>query len=325
MRSHGYPLRHGVRYFPRYLGEHDAGFLLRVLPTRLTKLPPGPKGASITSVLSLAGIAPDGKAYVYTDSHETPSVVVVVDADGTVRDPVPIPITSLSSSVGPDSNPFEPVWRWFAATFTWQKDAHGRWAIIPTWAHAGIAPANPVEEPFIDAVAGYKSCFASANPACLQGWRFLEDSGARFGDCCLSRYAYEPIKPTRAFESDVMAIVYSRSVTSDSGYKLLLNAPRDQVIATLTKRLKSREVPFVRTDQCPNLASESAPCIDLLKQTIRWKDQVSPSLLWTIFSASENAAVFMTPTAAFAVYAAANGRTWVDTLARYEILALQDA
>jgi hypothetical protein len=316
---YGYPLRHGVRYFPRSLGEHDAGFLLQVLPTRVTQLPPGPGGVNVPLARSLAGIAPDGRAYAYINSVTAPSAVVVVGADGSSHDPIPIPLTSVIASARPDANPFEPAWRWFAATFSWEQDARGRWTIVPSWARAAIAPANPVEEPFIDAIAGYKSCFASAHPACIQGWRFVQDSADRFGDCCLSRLAYEPIKPTQAFDADVTAIVYSKSITWDSGYRLLLNAPHDHVIATLTKRLQSRKVPFVRTDQCPDLASESAPCVARLKLTIHWKDPIDPSALWAIFSTSEHAAVFMTPTAAIAVYAAPNGRTWVDTLARYDL------
>jgi hypothetical protein len=104
-----------------------------------------------------------------------------------------------------------------------------------------------------------------------------------------------------------------------------LSASPDRVIATLSKRLKSRKVPFVCADQRPNLASDDDECIVRLKQTFHWKDQVSPDHLGVIFGTVENGAVFMTTTVALAVYAAPNSRTWVDTLARYDLLALQDA
>lgn len=317
---YGYPLHGGVRYFPRYVGSRDAGFLLGVVPTRLTKLPLGPQGIRVPRVQSLAGIAPDGKAYAYTDSRLTPSAIAVVDADGAVRAPVPIPFTSLAHSVQPDTNPFEPIWRWFAATFTWQKDERGRWGIVPTRAPPAIPTVNPVEEPFIDAITGYQACFASDNPVCLKGWRFQQDSAAHFGDCCLSRYAYVPTEPTRAFEADVAAMVYSSSFTADSGYQLLLNALPNRVIAALTKRLRSRKVPFVRADECPNLASDDAACIARLTETIHWKnDTVGRKILSVIIRASEKHAVFMTPTVALAVYAGPHGQTWVETLARYDL------
>jgi hypothetical protein len=321
---YGYPLDSGVRYFPRYVESRNAGFLLSAFPTRLTSLPLGPEGMRVPWVQSLAGIAPDGKAYAYTDSHMTPSAVVVVDADGTVHAPVPIPFTALTLRVQPGANPFEPIWRWFAVAFTWQKDQRGRWEIVPTRESPAISAANPVEEPFIDASTGYQACFASANPVCLQGWRLQQDSAALLGDCCLSRYAYAPTQLTRAFEANVVAMVYSKSVTGDSGYRLLLNAPPDRVVAAMSKRLQIRKVPFVRTDECPNIATDNAACIAALKQSINWKtDPTGDQILSVIFRAGENTAVFMTPTVAFAVYAAPDGRTWIDTLARYD-LSLSD-
>jgi hypothetical protein len=316
---YGYPLQSGTRYFPRTFGGFDAGFLLDVLPTRLTKLPLGPEGVSVPSVQSLAGIAPDGTAYAYADSETNPSAVVVVNADGTLRDPIPIPFTTLALGFGPNINLFDPLWRWFGLTFKWEKDTRGRWDIRPTWADAAASASNPVEEPFIDGVSGYHSCFVSANRACLQGWRPVHDGASRFGDCCLSRYVYEPAEQTQAFGADVQAVVYSKSAASNSGYRLLLNSPADRVIATLTTRLQGRKVQFVRTDQCKNFAPDYDECIARLNQTFHPNGQLSQELLSAIFRATDNTAIFVTPTVAFAVYAAPKGRTWVDTLARYAL------
>ena len=321
---YGFPLHPGVRYFPKYVSGNDAGFILSVLPTRVTILPAGPEGVRVPSVQSLAGIAPDGNAYAYADSRMTPSAVVVVDKDGMVHDPIPIPFTSLAISVRSDANPFEPLWHWFNFTFTWQKNERGRWEIVSKWVSPSATPANALEELFINAFNGYKACFVSDNPACFQGWKLQENRNAQSSDCCLSRYAYAPTKPTEAFSANVEKLVYSALVTSGSGYQMLLNAPPELVIATLSKRLKSRNVPFVRGDQCPDVALNESSCIAQMKQSIKWKDSVSHDVLGAIFSACEIGAVFVTPTVALAIYSAPNGQTWVDTLARYDQSAQQE-
>jgi hypothetical protein len=85
----------------------------------------------------------------------------------------------------------------------------------------------------------------------------------------------------------------------------------------MSNRLKGRMVPFVRADQCSNELDDA--CTVLLQQTIQWNDPMAPGQLRQILSAAEHGAVFMTPTVALAVYAAPNGKTWVDTLARYDL------
>lgn len=315
---YGYPLQAGTRYFPRYLGGFDSGFLLSVLPTRLTRLPLGPQGVNVPWTQSLAGIAPDGKAYAYSNSRTAPSGIVIVDADGTLRDPVPIPVTTLPANMGPGANPFEPVWRWFSASFAWQKDAQGRWQIVPAWAGSAAATANPVEELFIDAEAGYRNCFAGAVAHCLKGWRPIPDVATRLDDCCLSRYAYEPIAPWQAFGADVVAVVYSKGLSGNSGYQLLLDAPPERVVEAIGKRLNSRGASFVRSDKCANFASRENDCRAQLIRNNHWDDPESADRLVGISAVAAQALVFVTPTAAFAFYPESNGRTRVVTLARYE-------
>jgi hypothetical protein len=314
---HGFPLSAGVRYFPRYVGAKDAGFLLAALPTRVTKLPLGPQGVRVPWVQILAGIAPDGKSYAYSDSRETPSAVVVVDADGAVHEPIPIPFTSLGLKADPDTGALEPLWNWFGKTFIWQRNPDGRWEIVPKWASHSGQTENSVENVFIDAANGYKVCFANDNSACLSGWLPMRKTDTQANDCCLSPYVYSPLKPIRVFNGDLIKLVYSESITPGSGYQVELDASSDVVVKALTERLQQREVPFVRVDKCPDLVSNERECIAILKRTVRWKDPIDQSVVDNILRAAKAGVVVVTPTAALGIYAGQNGQTWIDTLARY--------
>ena len=314
----GFPLSDNVRYFPRYVGANDAGFLLRALPTRITALPSGPEGVRAPWIRVLAAVAPDGKAYAYTDSTKTPSVVVVVDDNGFVHDPIPIPFTFPALGIRSGENMFEPVWQWFNDSYVWEKNAQGGWEVARKSNYKAAHSTNPVEEVFIDAMNGYKTCFASHSPGCLSGWRNETSTITQLDYCCLSPHIYTPSKPLRVFGGNLVRLVYSRSTASGSGYQVQLDASSASVITALEDRLKTRKVPFVRVDDCPDLASKERECIARLKRNVNWKDSTDRDFIGSIFSAAGNGAVFVTPTVALAIYSAPNDQTWIDTLARYD-------
>lgn len=322
---YGFPMGPGRRYFQAIFEPDNAGFLLQVLPTRVTRLPLIPDGIRIPFIKVLAGIAPDGQAYAYTDDRTAPSVIGIVDSDGTVHDPVPIPFQPLETSADPHANPFEPVWRWFAASFAWQRDKSGKWTVAPLPTHPVKLPANPVEELFIDGIAGYRTCFSGANAHCSQQWQLQKEQPAGLADWYLSPYRYTPPVATRAFDANVSTLLYSRASGNQSGYQLLLDAPPDQVIAALNKRLQDRGIPFVRIDRCPGVASyENTACKAQLQKTIHWHDTLSDEDLRQLFRSAEDSIVLMTPTLALGVYPAPGNRTFISTLARYDVSAARN-
>lgn len=314
----GFPLHRDIRYFPRSIGAKDAGFLLGVLPTRVTTLPLGPQGVRVPWIQQLVGIAPDGKSYAYTDSNETPTAVVVVDDNGLVHDPIPIPFTSLLLNQRPGENTFGSVRHWFSNTFIWKKSAAGYWEIMPKWRPSSDQNTNPVEEVFIDAANGYKACFASVNSACVPGWEAVKDD-PQSSDCCLSPYIYRPSNPTRVFGRKLLKLVYSKSLTSDSGYHVQLDASREAVAAALTERLKIRNIPFVRVDKCSNIASDEEECMAQLRKTVNWRDSPDHYVIDAIFRSAHVGAVVVTPTVALAIYSDSNNKTWINTLTRYDL------
>lgn len=324
---YGFPMGPGTRYFQAIFEPDNAGFLLQVFPTRITRLPLIPNGIRIPFIKNLAGIAPDKQAYAYTDDSTAPSVIGIVDSDGTVHDPLPIPFQPLEASADPLANPFEPLWRWFAASYEWQHDHSGKWNVVPVLKHPANPPANPVEELFIDGIAGYRTCFSSANALCSQQWQLQKEQPAGLTDWYLSPYRYVSRASTRAFDANVTTLIYSRSsLANQSGYQLLLEALPAHVIAALNKRLQDRGIPFVRIDQCPDVdAYENTACKARLQKTIRWHDTLSDENLRILFRSAKDSIIFMTPTLAFGVFPAPGNRAFLSTLARYDVSAARNA
>lgn len=306
----GFPWRDDTRYFPD-LSRDNAGFLLRALPTRLVALPPGPRDDSLPAIEALAGVAPDGGAYAYADSPQTPSVLVVVDANGTVHAPMPVPLARLDDA--PDRQAaYMPLWRWFAGAYDWRKNARGRWDLVARQQARTGRAGNDVEALFTNAAAGYATCFDPANRRCRQDWR--PAVGACTGDDCVPGYAYRPVVPKRAFGAPVVMLRYASAAVSGSGYQLLLDAAPGRVAVAVADRLARDAIPFVRLDRCPDIIQDEQACAAELEAI--GLDRNLETLVHT-WRAIKGGMVFMTPTAAFRVSAAPDGRTWIATLARY--------
>lgn len=314
--SYGYPLGPHRRYFPRYIGAPDAGFLLSIFPTQVVTLPSGPQGVGVPWAQALAGIAPDGSAYAYTDSETAPSVLVLVNGDGQIGDPQPISITSPVSAKETRTNPFDPLWRWFSASYRWEKNTADRWRIVEIERSSVIRASNPIEELFVDASGGYPTCFDPKNPSCLSGWHLVANPGEVLGDCCISRYVYSPDRRTTAFDTDVLVIAFSRGLAPAAGYKLLLNATPAQVSAALEERLVSRRIRFASSSECETDAAYEA----MFDQIVQLEDPIEHDELFraTLAACSSNAKVFVTASGALAVYPASSGRSWIYTIGRYK-------
>lgn len=320
---YGYPLTPDVRYFGD-LGLPDSrGYLLSVHPTRVVKLPMTPKGMRTPLVGWLAAVAPDGKAFAYIDDYAQVSAIQVVDADGSSRGLVAIPFTPLAQ---PDAgqHPFEPAWRWFAATYAWDKNEHGAWIVsrrAPPSPPPPPPPKNPLEELFIDARTGYLQCFAEGDPACLRGWGPRKARTDSDDECCLSEYAWAPTDQARAFGADVTALFYARLGLPGSGYELMLDAPHDSVSAAIVSSLRARKVPFVRLDECPGSSDGADECLARMERTVGWKTPVDGGPVRQMLDLAQEHAVFMTPTAAFVVFPMGDGGTLLSTLARHDLTA----
>jgi len=123
----GFPMQTGLRYFP---GRLAPGFLLSVFPISVKILPNTYKDHRSYFVPVLASISPDGKSYVYVDSADAPSIVMVVDDVGEVRAVGPRSVVHLPPEPAPEINPYERLWSWFSATYAWRRNSVGQWNVV---------------------------------------------------------------------------------------------------------------------------------------------------------------------------------------------------
>lgn len=317
----GYPLTPQLRYFGAPDGRDHAGYLLGAHPTRVIDLPPAPGGGQTPLVGWLASVSPDGKAYAYIDGYQEVQAILVVDADGAHRGLIALPATAMEPA-RKHEHPFEPAWRWFAAQFTWARNDRGDWIVAPH-APASRAPENPLEELFIDAENGYRQCFSDDHPACLRGWRVHEEAARAGGDeeCCLSKYAWTPTTPARAFGAGVSTLLYADTGASTSGYQLMLDAPHDTVTAAIIRVLRARRTPFIQPGDCPDSEEGILACVERIEKATGWDVLANDGAGTRILHAAKSHAVFVTPSAAFAVFPMPDGRSAISTLARRAVTA----
>ncbi|WP_175016937.1 hypothetical protein [Massilia sp. YMA4] len=308
---HGYPIAPGVRYFPS-----NGGVLLSGFPLRVQKLPAG-LDCCTGHIGQLAGTAPDGSAYAYADSRKEPGAILVVDADGTKREPVPLPVTPTTASTQ-DLSPHTPLLRWFQSSFAWTKNAQGKWNAAPV-AAAPQGKGVAAEDVFLDVPAGYRRCFATDNASCEPGWRLLQagELPTLFKDGYVPPYSYAPPQGMRAFGAPVTALIASRIGYGGTGYYLYVDASAEQVVAAFTRRLRERKLPFVRVDECPRTDYGNPDCAAQLGERLGWRRKLDYSLEGALRWRPESGAMFVLPTIAVAIVAEEGGATRISTLARY--------
>jgi len=261
----GYPLRQGVRYFPRAM---TPGFLLSVFPMKVSVLPQPVDLLKRLAANQLAAVSPDEKSFAYVDDMNAPSFVMVVDDNGERRDPIPIPRVELAPRPESDVNPYDRVRTWFNATYKWQRDSNGKWAAEPL---APVTPpaANPAEEIFLSERTGYRSCFTAADAHCLDNWHQAsrDEVVKAIPYDPAQPMVYAPSVPTQAFGANVKLLAYETSSGIYSGYTLYSDSPPAQVMAEYAKRLESRRIPYVRSDQCTH-KQWWPDCDDLIKSKL---------------------------------------------------------
>ncbi|AVR98572.1 hypothetical protein [Pseudoduganella armeniaca] len=308
---HGYPIAPGLRYFPS-----NGGVLLAGFPLRVQKLPPG-LDCCTGHIGQLAGTAPDGSAYAYTDSRKEPAAILVVDTDGGKREPVPLPMATPTSAAQ-DLSPHSPLLRWFQASFTWTKNAQDQWNVVPV-AAAPQGKGMAVEDVFLDVPSGYRHCFATDNPSCEPGWRLLRagELPALFKDGYVPPYSYAPPPDLRAFGAPVSALVPSRIGYGGTGYYLYVDDKADRVVAAFTRRLHERKLPFVRVDECPRTEYGNPDCAAQLAERLGWRRKLDYALEGALRWRPETGAMFVLPTVAVAIVPDEGGGTRIGTLARY--------
>lgn len=240
IKTTGEPIGPGLRYFKDENLKYE-GVLLKALPAQKTFLP---KGLAWPSITQLAGFAPDLKAFAYADSLEEPSVVMVVDAQGNMGEPIPLPAMHRVSAMVHATSRVGQIHPWFDARFKWQKS-------IDKWDLARIddvenprSATDALEELFLDADQGYRNCFGSANLACLDGWR-RDPRDEDYDACtCAGAHVYRPLQPVQAFGAKVNRLLYATS-GNGSAYHLVLDAPPEKVAGELRRRLKARRIDHV--------------------------------------------------------------------------------
>ncbi|MQA41728.1 hypothetical protein [Rugamonas aquatica] len=314
---YGYPWRQGVRYFPRAM---TPGFLLSVFPMKLKVLPHLADLRYRLEAYTLAAISPDEQSFAYVDSMDAPTFVMVVDQTGERRDPIPIPRVELPPRPGADVNPYERVWSWFNATYTWQRDSNGKWAAKPV-APAQRAAANPAEEIFLSERIGYRSCFTAADAYCLTNWHQAsraEAAKAEPRDEAMP-FAYAPSEPMRAFGGNVKLLVYGTSYWNNSGYLLYTDAAPGQAAAEYVKRLESRKIPFVRSDQCAKSSDGDRDCDGLLKSRLNIKSTYDDWLGKRLRNPRPGETMFVLPDLVISFLAAENGSTIIQTQYRGDL------
>ncbi|MCX7293984.1 hypothetical protein [Janthinobacterium sp.] len=316
--AHGFPLSPGVRYFP---GSQRPGFLLSALPVKTTALPSPPEGDDSLYAHVLAAISPDGQAYAYVDSQYAPSVVLVVDADGKRREPIPLPKIYLADAPIYQFNPYERLWAWSRTALAWHKDGAGSWEVRPDGVAPGTAGTrNAVEQLFISDQSGYRSCFAAGNAACLPGWRRPDAAELRktyVGDGEAPPFAYVPPAPASAFGSRIGLLLFSRVCCGGASYHLYLDGAPEAVAAQLSARLHESKTPFVRVDECPRRSGNEGRCAAQLAQQLKRPESLGRDLEQLIGSMEEQPGVmFVMPSMAVVVRANGQGGSVIQTLLR---------
>ena len=311
---HGFPMAPGLLYFP---GQLQPGFLLHALPVKTTVLPEPLAGRYSLHASTLAAVSPDGTSFALVDSEDAPSVVLVVDADGTHRDALGLPRTYLAEPLDEHVNPYERVWSWARTSLAWRKNAGGKWEV------QAMAPAraatSPVEELFIDEQAGYAQCFAAGHAGCLPGWRAARaaELGKMFGQDYAPPFAYVPNATVQAFGAQVSMLLFARLGLSGTGYSVYLDGSQDAIVAQLSARLAQRHMPFVRVDQCPRRADAPGKCEAQLAQTLKRPESAGRELEQLINSMDGQPGVLLIlPSMAIVVRAREEGGTLIQTLLR---------
>lgn len=314
----GYPWRQGVRYFPR---AETPGGLFSVFPAKTQELPQPVDLRKRLDAYTLAAISPDETSFAYVDSMEEPTFVLVVDANGERRDPIPFPRVQLPPRPGPAINPYERVWSWFNATYAWQRDSNGKWSAKAV-APAARAAANPLEEIFLSDRTGYRSCFTAADAYCLTTWHqasSAEVAKEEPGDA-EQPLVYAPSIPAQAFGANAKLLIYQRSFWSNSGYLLYTDATPALVAAEYMKRLEQRKIPFVRSDQCPKSNDGRADCEAQLKSRLNITRKYDDWLIRKLRYAAPGVTVFVLPDLVISLSASAQGSTVIQTVYRGDLL-----
>ncbi|NHQ90217.1 hypothetical protein [Janthinobacterium lividum] len=318
---HGFPLSPGVRYFPV---DQRPGFLLRGLPLKTTVLPSPPEGSVDLHAQVLAAISPDGTSFAFVDSEYAPSVVLVVDADGKRRDPIPLPRIYLADAPTYQFNPYERLWAWSRTALAWHKNGAGSWEVRPDGVAPGAAGAhNVVEQLFISDQTGYRTCFAAANAACLPGWRGADAAEQRKtfvwgGDA--PPFAYVPVAPAAAFGARVGLLLLSGGCCRVPSYHLYLDGAPAAVAAQLSARLRESKTPFVRVDECPRRTGNDGKCEAQLAQRLKRPESLGRELEQLLDTWDEHDGVlFVMPSMAVAVRANEQGGSVIQTLLRADL------
>jgi hypothetical protein len=316
--AHGFPLSPGVRYFP---GKQRPGFLLGGLPVKITVLPSPPEGDDSLQATVLAAVSPDGKAFAYVDSEYAPAVVLVVDAQGKRRDPIPLSKIYLADAPSYQFNPYERLWAWSRTAFAWHRNGEGGWEVRPEGVAPGTAGArNAVEQLFISDQTGYRTCFAAANAACLPDWRRPDAAELRnifSQDGSVPPFAYVPLAPVNAFGAKVGLLLLSRGCCSVASYHLYLDGAPEAVAAQLSARLRESKTPFVRIDECPRRTSIDGKCAAQLAQQLKRPESLGRELEQLLDTwDGQDGVLFVMPSMAVAVRANERGGSIVQTLLR---------
>ncbi|NVD74438.1 hypothetical protein HUX88_28550 [Duganella sp. BJB1802] len=317
----GYPLRAGARYFP---GVSTPGFLLSVFPMKVQVLPaPFNERRDKLWIQSLASISPDQKSFAYVDSLDEPSSLLVADDNGESRDALPIPIVSLPREPDPKVNPYERVRAWFDQSYTWQRNAEGKWDIVPI---APVAPehrntANPLEEIFLTEAGGYRNCFITAHKGCASGWRQATagEMNREFGEDYTPPFVYAPVTPMQAFGANAKLVLLRRVHFSGSGYTLFAESTPEKVVAEISRRLQQRKITFVRVDQCPRGEdNKRSDCDALIKSNLGKQGRNGYGLDEVIHAGETGGTVFVMRNLAVVVLSSKNGGTMIATIFRQD-------
>jgi len=315
---YGYPWRQGVRYMPR---ARMPGFMLTASPLSVRVLPYPPELKHRLEAYTLAAMSPDEQSFAYVDSMDAPTFVMVVDEQGARRDPIPIPRVDLPPRPDADVNPYERVRNWFNATYTWKRDSNGHWAAEPV-VLAQRSAVNPVEEIFLSERTGYRQCFTSADAHCLANWHQAtraEVMKAEPGDGDMP-LAYAPSVPMQAFGANVKMLAYGTSYWNNSGYFLYADGTPAQVVAEYVKRLESRKIVFVRSDQCPRPDGGDADCDEQLKSRLKITATDDDWLGKRLRNTAPGVTTFVLPDLVISVSASAKGGTIIQTQYRGAIV-----
>ena len=315
---HGFPLSPGIRYFPV---SQLPGFLVSAMPVTVTPLPKASNGGDSLQLHALAAVSPNGRSFAYVDSEYAPSVVMVVDADGRRREPLPLPRFYLADEPVYVGNPYARLWDWSRGALSWYKNAAGSWDVqpegmVPVQADAGRA----VEQLFISDQTGYRSCFAATHRACLPGWcaaNPAELRGAHVEGDEAPPFVYAPQQAVTAFGGQVRVLQFSGHCCAVPSYHLYLDGAPEAVVAQLSARLRQAKTPFVRVDQCPRRSGNDDKCAAQLAQQLGRPKSQGRALENMLDSVEEQQGVlFVMPTLAVMVRANGQGGSTIQTVMR---------